>query len=116
MNDPNIESDKRMSPSRFFAVQTSAIASKGQTSTTTITNIEAGWIESNPQFTVRKTVRDVDEQVSDDDSGCVLGGEAHTHRLHQGSMGVAPPPRQAEWNYATASDSCLPRICSKAPA
>ena len=37
-----MESDKRMSPSRFFVVQTSAIASKGLTSTTTITKIEAG--------------------------------------------------------------------------
>lgn len=41
-SDPNIESDKRMSPIRFFVVQTSAIASKGLTSTTTATKIEAG--------------------------------------------------------------------------
>lgn len=40
--DPNIESDKRISPICFFVVQTSAIASKGPTSTTTITKIEAG--------------------------------------------------------------------------
>jgi len=46
MNDPNIESDKRTSPSRFFAVQTSAIASNGQTSTTAIPKIEVFGVEN----------------------------------------------------------------------
>jgi hypothetical protein len=38
-----------MSPIRFFVVQTSAIASKGLTSTTTVTKIEAGAI-GTPKF------------------------------------------------------------------
>src|SRR5262245_12703358 len=39
--------------------------------------------KSNAQFTVRKTVRDVYEQVSHDDGGGVLRSAAHPHRLHQ---------------------------------
>jgi len=49
--------------------------------------------KSNPQFTVCKTVRDVDEQMSDDDSGRVLADEAHPDRLHQGRWGATPPQR-----------------------
>ena len=32
---------------------------------------------------MRKTVRNVDEQVGNDDGGCVLGSAAHPDRLHQ---------------------------------
>src|SRR5215470_11834249 len=49
-------------------------------------------IESNAQFTVHKTVDDVDQQVSDNDSGRVLADEAHPDRLHQGRWGATPPP------------------------
>src|SRR5262249_24437469 len=59
----------------------------------------------NPQFKVRKTMGDGDQQVGNNDSGCVLGGAAHTHRLHQDCMGATPPPRQrckTERNYCCA--------------
>src|SRR6516162_7045022 len=39
-NDPNIESDRRTRPTRFGAVQTSAIATNGRISTTVMTKTE----------------------------------------------------------------------------
>jgi len=61
-----------MSPSRFWAVQSSPIAIKGKTST--YDDEDRGKrSKADAKFTVGKAMHDVDQQVSNNNGGPVLG-------------------------------------------